>query len=124
MASVRRRVLADGTERFDVNYHHDGRPSSLTFDNQDDADRFAHIYNLRRRRWPLAPLTDLTGLTPSQFAARHNLARGTLQRAEHDGLTDIQADHWATAAGYHPLNVWGWAWVTAAQPSASAEAVA
>lgn len=120
MASIRCRLLADGRERFDVHHHHDGRETTLTFDTYDEAEGFAHVWNLRRQRlWPLEPLTRLTGLTPNEFADRYGLGRSTVQTAARAGLTDIQADHWALAATYHPVNVWGWAWVSAADPAMS-----
>lgn len=57
-------------------------------------------------RWPLAPLIDAVG-GPARLAAL--VDDGNITRARRDGLTDRQADHWATRCGLHPDEVWpGW----------------
>ena len=127
MASIRPRVLADGTERFDVNYSHNDRAVSVTFADRSEAEGFAHVVRLGHRRcWSVAPLVERTGLSVAQLAEAHGLGRHGATDARCFGLTDVQADHWATAAGLHPASVWGWDWVTTALPerSADGEAVA
>lgn len=64
-------------------------------------------------RWSLAPLLDATGLTRTYLAFHVGVSGETLKRAEHDGLTDAEADRWATRLGFHPITIWGWNWVTA-----------
>lgn len=62
-----------------------------------------------RPRWPLAPLMAAAGLTPdavSELAVRLDVDRGWLQRLKHLGLSDEQADAWATRLGWHPSLVW------------------
>lgn len=83
-------------------------------------------------RWPLSPLVELTGFDCPQcheqithggtetfrFGAacesvHHfrlrlpgNQSFTTVSRAKRDGLTDVQADHWAIKFGYLPQQVW------------------
>jgi hypothetical protein len=64
-------------------------------------------------RWPLAPLLELARMTPTRFARVHGISGAVMRRAGAEGLNDRHADHWATRAGYHPAEVWGWAWATA-----------
>lgn len=127
MAAIRARQLADGSWRWDVNYSVDGRATSVTFDDPADAESHAHVASLRKRRcWPLAPLADRTGMTVRQLAQANGLTREHGTWLARQGLTDVQADQWATAEGLHPVHVWGWDWVTAALPptSTDGEAVA
>lgn len=65
-------------------------------------------------RWPLRPLLDACELTPSRLALLLGVPAGDVRAAGRGGLTDADADLWATRAGYHPVVVWGWAWVEAA----------
>jgi len=74
-------------------------------------------------RWPLAPLLRYTHLSPTGFARRYDLRRGSVCHAARVGLNDRQADHWATAVGLHPALVWGYAWFEAA-PADDTEAAA
>lgn len=62
-----------------------------------------------RPRWPLAPLMRAAGLAPdavSDLAVRLDVDRGWLQRLKHLGLSDEQADQWATRLGLHPTLIW------------------
>jgi Bacterial regulatory proteins, gntR family len=67
--------------------------------------------------WPLQPLLDASGLTPTRLAAELGLSGTTVRVAARRGLSDRQADEWAIRLGLHPLLVWGWAWI---DPTASA----
>lgn len=64
-------------------------------------------------RWPLAPLLEASGLNRLWLAHHVRVSGETLKRAERDGLTDTEADRWATRLGFHPSAVWGWDWITA-----------
>jgi hypothetical protein len=66
------------------------------------------------RRWPLQPLLDACRLTPAVLAAHLHVGGNAVTLAGRQGLSDRQADRWATRVGFHPLLVWGWAWVDAA----------
>lgn len=66
-----------------------------------------------RYRWPLQPLLDAVGGTagpvaPLVLARRLGFSSQAGEKAAAEGLSDTQADHWATKAGYHPASVWGW----------------
>lgn len=118
MASIRQRRLADGSDRFDVAFSDNGRATSVTFTDRDEAEGFAHCRRLRQRRWPLQPLLELAGYTTRAFAARHRLPWETVRKAAQGrGVNDVQVDEWAIAAGFHPVEVWGWDWITAAHPT-------
>src|SRR5687767_3268608 len=121
MVSIRARRLADGTSRWDVNYSSSNRFTSVTFHDPTEAECFAHVVELRRRRWPLQDLVDHTDLTPPQLAtlAGYRNPTAAASAATRDGLTDTQADHWAIATGHHPAEVWGWPWLAAALPPAT-----
>lgn len=64
-------------------------------------------------RWPLQPLLDICDLSPSRLALLLGVPASAVRTAARQGLSDAEADLWATRAGYHPLVVWGWAWVDA-----------
>ena len=64
------------------------------------------------QRWPLAPLLDASGLTRLWLAHHLGVSGETLKRAARDGLTDTEADRWATRLGFHPVAIWGWDWIT------------
>jgi hypothetical protein len=66
------------------------------------------------RRWPLQPLLDACGLTSAVLAAHLHVGGNAVTLAARSGLSDRQADRWAIRLGFHPLLVWGWAWVDAA----------
>jgi DNA-binding transcriptional ArsR family regulator len=53
----------------------------------------------------------ISGLSDSELRRRLDVDHKTVMAAAADGLTDVQADHWAVALGWHPLSVWGWEWV-------------
>lgn len=61
-------------------------------------------------RWPIAPLLDLVpGRNHTALLQRAGVSGSTIAKAAEDGLTDRQADNWATTLGYHPSMVWhGW----------------
>jgi Bacterial regulatory proteins, gntR family len=65
-------------------------------------------------RWPLQPLLDRCALTPGRLAIAIGVPLLDVRVAARCGLSDVDADLWATRAGYHPLLVWGWAWIDAA----------
>jgi hypothetical protein len=65
-------------------------------------------------RWPLRPLLDACDLTPTRLALLLGIPADAVRAASRRGLSDVEADLWATRAGYHPVVVWGWAWVDAA----------
>ena len=67
-----------------------------------------------RRRWPLAPLLDVSRLTRTRFLRAVGAGSHALAVAERRGLTDVQADTWSIRLGLHPILVWGWAWIEAA----------
>lgn len=64
-------------------------------------------------RWPLQPLLDACQLTRGHLAFHLHVSGTTLTSAAREGLTDADADRWATRLGFHPVAVWGWDWVTA-----------
>jgi hypothetical protein len=74
------------------------------------------------RRWRLQPLLDAARLTPAGLAARLNTGANNITQAARLGLTDLQADRWAIRLAFHPVLVWGWAWVDAAPDTASSRA--
>jgi hypothetical protein len=65
-------------------------------------------------RWPLHPLLDAARLTPAGLAVQLNTGANNITQAAEAGLSDLQADRWAIRLGFHPVLVWGWAWVDAA----------
>ena len=58
----------------------------------------------RFRIEPLAVLTNTR--SASELATVAGVSRRTVVRWRSQGLSSQQADRAATAAGYHPLNVW------------------
>lgn len=63
------------------------------------------------RPFPVAPLARLMGLDPDDtgtLARQLHLHRATVARYRALGLTDTQADEWATRAGLWPGEVWPW----------------
>lgn len=63
------------------------------------------------RPWPLQPLLAAAGAAHlTELAERCHISHSTLTAAAADGLTDRQADTWATRCGLHPAHVWGWEW--------------
>lgn len=61
------------------------------------------------RPYPLAPLAAALQLPledTAGLAAAVRVDRRWVKRARHTGLTERQADMWATRAGLHPRNVW------------------
>jgi hypothetical protein len=104
--------------RYAVNY----RPvpgegaTTRTFHSRAAAKAFDELANAR---WPLEPLVTACGHDPDNegdleaWAAAHGINGRELGYARRDGgLTDTQADYWATRAHLHPTQVWGWAWIT------------
>jgi Bacterial regulatory proteins, gntR family len=63
------------------------------------------------RGWPLAPLLGACGLSASALARRLGVGGAVVSAAARRGLTDRQADEWAIRLGFHPMLVWGWAWI-------------
>jgi hypothetical protein len=61
--------------------------------------------------WPLQPLLDACKLTATAMGRRLGIGGATVSRAARSGLSDHQADEWAIRLGFHPLMVWGWAWI-------------
>jgi hypothetical protein len=61
--------------------------------------------------WPLQPLLDACGLTATAMSRQLGIGGATVSRAARHGLSDRQADEWAIRLGFHPLMVWGWAWL-------------
>ena len=61
--------------------------------------------------WPLQPLLDACGLTATAMGRCLGIGGATVSRATSHGLNDHQADEWAIRLGFHPLMVWGWAWI-------------
>jgi hypothetical protein len=59
----------------------------------------------RRLRWPAAPLFDLIGPTRSVMETL-GVSGTDVVRAAERGLSDRQADHWASRLGVHPSMVW------------------
>jgi transposase len=62
-------------------------------------------------RLPVAPLLELVrvhagGASSLEIAARLGVDRRTLQHWKHVGVSELQADRAAIAAGFHPLEVW------------------
>lgn len=58
------------------------------------------------RRFPLAPLLEVTGLTMAQLNARIRMGGDTYRRVQTEGLSELVADRWATRLGLHPAEVW------------------
>ena len=61
--------------------------------------------------WPLQPLLDACQLTATAMGRCLGIGGATVSRAARSGLSDHQADEWAIRLGFHPLMVWGWAWI-------------
>ena len=76
-----------------------------------------------RRRWPLGPLLDVSRLTRSRLLREVGAGAHALAVAEQRGLTDVQADTWSIRLGFHPILVWGWAWIEAADADGPAHQV-
>lgn len=55
-------------------------------------------------RWPLQPLLD--AYTGTNFTSRISTGSQGVATARTEGLTDVQADHWAIRCGLHPSEVW------------------
>ena len=73
---------------------------------------------LLEHRWPLQPLLDVSGQSIQELRRRLGVDHKKISAAAADGLTDVQADHWAIALGWHPLSVWGWDWIDLADQAA------
>lgn len=76
--------------------------------------RYCHICQTSHRptcpdtrslRWPLAPLLQVAGGW-NTLQANLRINGTDLSRAAREGLTDRQADHWATRCGWHPDLIW------------------
>jgi hypothetical protein len=96
----------------------DGRAVARNWPTEDMAWAWLEWIEARRYRWPLA---DLHALVASRYQTHSALARAIgiqttiVDRAAERGLlSDAQADRWAVRLGYHPMSVWGWAWIDAA----------
>jgi hypothetical protein len=95
----------------------DGRAVARNWPSEDAAWAWLEWIEARRYRWPLG---DLHGLVSSRYETHSALARAIgvqttiVDRAAERGLSDAQADGWAVRLGYHPMSVWGWAWIDAA----------
>jgi hypothetical protein len=76
-----------------------------------------------RRRWPLAPLLDVSRLSRSTFVRKVSASARALAVADRRGLTDVQADTWSIRLGLHPILVWGWEWIEAADACGPAHKV-
>lgn len=83
-------------------------------DDRDEAAPPCWVDDTGVVRWALGPLQDRCGLTKTWMAWHLHVSGETLRRAELDGLSDREADLWATRLGLEPARVWGWAWVDAA----------
>jgi hypothetical protein len=110
--TYRTRIRADGTSRTQVRYRDlDGRRQERCFPTPAEAEAFATAAVGAARRWPLEALLERCGLEVSEFAHRHGIDPGSVPALVRDGLSDRDADRWAIAEGWHPVQVWGWAWV-------------
>lgn len=58
------------------------------------------------RRYPMAPLLALTGMSESAFARLVWLSGTTLKNAREHGFVESAADRYACRAGFHPSQVW------------------
>jgi hypothetical protein len=61
------------------------------------------------RQYPIGPLLEQTGHTPSSLGAHVGASGTDINRAAEHGLTVSQADMWATRWGFHPAEIWA-AW--------------
>ena len=66
----------------------------------------------RDNRWPLAPLLEAAGGTRDSLRERCGASGSDIAVAARNGVTDRQADTWATRLGCHPGEIWG-DWFTA-----------
>jgi hypothetical protein len=95
----------------------DGRAVARNWPTEDIAWAWLGWIEARRYRWPL---DDLHTLVAGRYPTQTSLARAlgiqstVVARAAERGLSDSQADRWAVRLGYHPMSVWGWAWIDAA----------
>ena len=64
-------------------------------------------------RWPLAPLLALRP-NLAEILKPHGYDHRALARWQHEGMDDRAADRIATLLRFHPTQVWGWEWITAA----------
>jgi hypothetical protein len=114
MTYRQQRRLDDGTIRYDVRYRNAaGRQVRRTFTDSEQANLFETVVDAAIRRWPLQPLLDRCELDTIGLAHRLGLDPRNLRPVVGHGLSDVQADTWAIATGWHPLEVWGWAWIDA-----------
>ncbi|HEV2928410.1 MAG TPA: hypothetical protein VGW74_06945 [Propionibacteriaceae bacterium] len=67
-------------------------------------------FQRNERPWPLRPLLVRAKLSKEQLRNRKGFGGGAVNQAAIEGLTDHQADEWATRLGFHPSQVWGAAW--------------
>ena len=72
------------------------------------------IATLDAHRWSMAPLLEVSGLSIDELGPRLGVHKASIIAAAVDGLTDVQADHWAVWLGWHPMSVWGWDWIVLA----------
>lgn len=56
-------------------------------------------------RWPAAPLLEVVG-THTAATRKLGVSGTEIARADREGLTDRQADHWASKLGLHPSMIW------------------
>lgn len=61
-------------------------------------------------RWPIEPLLHRTKLTGHGLRAQARIHSTIYNTAVEEGLTDRQADTWATRCGLHASQVWGQEW--------------
>ena len=65
-------------------------------------------------RWPFAPLVALRPDFAATLRPDGGYPAERLERWAADGLDDATADRLATLLRFHPVQVWGWDWITAA----------
>jgi len=104
--------------RFQARYiDTDGRAVARNWRTEETAWAWLEWIEARRYRWPLDGLQALVAgryETHSALARAIGIQTTIVDRAAERGLSDAQADRWAVRLGYHPMSVWGWAWIDAA----------
>ncbi len=65
----------------------------------------------RTSQWAIEPLLAIAGRDTVHAWCGE---RSTKKVIAAGGLSDVQADRWATRLGYHPVQIWGAEWVDAA----------
>jgi hypothetical protein len=91
-----------------------GRVVARNWPTETIAREWLAWIDARRHRWPGDALCALAGYDSArQLATELGIGHVQVCRSLQRGLSDIEADRYAVALGYHPAAVWGHEWITA-----------